>query len=327
MSTDDQMFDNELANLPPEAFAYPPESNAPFEPDDRWLEDAEDWQKTTAMNEWFHARFCDPSIETPYNGREGGFLYVSGGPFHPQNELYKRFGGIVSDELINDLVDDLHNEVGEDWAPIRIDEREDEFDDRFEIPLLEASDPLARLEDRLYQVQIVLQNQGLSIARTFALKLVYSSLISSLEAFLWETAAYWVEKDPQAVRSFITKLPKLRDEKMDLGDIYERFDGLKKQVLGYLQNIVWHRWDQVVQAYQYGFDVRLPSVRIFDKALIKRHDIVHRSGHDKEGAETSITDTDVFDLSNEVRDFCRAVAKLFEDRRQGLAAGADAPDF
>jgi hypothetical protein len=97
-------------------------------------------------------------------------------------------------------------------------------------------------------------------------------------------------------------------------------------VLGYLQSLVWHRWDQVARLITDGFDIRPPSFRPFTDALLKRHDIVHRSGHDVKGNPVSVTSDDVSTLSSQVEAFADALAgKLAE--RMTLAHGAKAEDF
>ncbi len=44
------------------------------------------------IRHWFHSNFEDPAQETPYNSREGGYLYIWGGPYNAHDELYGEFG-------------------------------------------------------------------------------------------------------------------------------------------------------------------------------------------------------------------------------------------
>ena len=76
--------DDERQNLPPEAYDH---LGDPFEIDDGWLRTASDDEKLTAMRSWFLTRYCDPAQETPYNGREGGYMFVHGGPYGPAEVL------------------------------------------------------------------------------------------------------------------------------------------------------------------------------------------------------------------------------------------------
>ena len=44
------------------------------------LRELEDAEASEVILSWFHTFFEDPAQETPYIGREGGYLYIWGGP-------------------------------------------------------------------------------------------------------------------------------------------------------------------------------------------------------------------------------------------------------
>ncbi|WP_018146668.1 hypothetical protein [Henriciella marina] len=70
------------------------------------------------MVEWFFERFEDPAHETPYNGREGGYLYIHGGPYSAADELWSNFAN-EDDELIDAAVAEIESDGTVDWAPVR----------------------------------------------------------------------------------------------------------------------------------------------------------------------------------------------------------------
>ena len=61
MGWNDRLDDNELGNLPQEAFANGFDADGPFEVSDRWLKTAEPDDQVIAIREWFLARYCDPA--------------------------------------------------------------------------------------------------------------------------------------------------------------------------------------------------------------------------------------------------------------------------
>ena len=304
MGWNDHIDDSELSNLPAEAFAGP---SSPFGVDDDWLRAADPDDQRTAMREWFLVRFCDPAEETPYNGWEGGYLYIHGGPFDPADELPERFSDVVDAELIDEVVEELHDLHGDAWAPIR---RDDIYDEEFGVEIDGSVEPLRRLVQRLSQSEQVLTLVGADNAKELARKLVYSSIITALESFLWETMVYWVDHDDEVVQNIVTKLPVFREQTISLGNIYDKQKSLKNDIKAYLQNIVWHRWDVVAPLLKYGLDIKLPSFKSFEEALNKRHDIVHRSGHTKKGIPVEVTDEDVRILSAAVSAFAHDVERL-----------------
>lgn len=93
---------------------------------------------------WFYSRYEDPSQETPYNGREGGFLYIHGGPYDARTELEQEFFSFISEEVIERAIEEVEADGILEWAPapnhpdradegMDWDERPEEIDDRDEI--------------------------------------------------------------------------------------------------------------------------------------------------------------------------------------------------
>lgn len=326
MGWNDHLDDSELGNLPPEAFSEW-DVDGPFDPQDHWLKTADDEDQKTAMREWFLARFCDPAVETPYNGREGGYLFIHGGPYDPADELPERFSRIVDDDLIQEVIDELHSDVGDQWAPIQRFPPDDyDFDERFDLQLLNRNEPLNRLRERLQHVQQVLTLEGDANAKTLAEKLVFGGAVAALEAFLWETVDYWVEHDETVLHNIVTKIPALKDEPLKLGDIFKRHEGIKEHVKGYLQNLVWHRWERVAPLLKQGLEIDPPSFRLFEEILIKRHDIVHRSGHDKSGNPISVTRDEIAKLCERIERFAVEIHNKLAFRGQAQQHG-DGEDF
>ena len=76
--------------------------------------------KATAVKylvEWFHYFYEDPANETPYNSREGGYLYIKGGPYSAEEELRENFEELVSEDAILEAVEEIQSDGLFDWAP------------------------------------------------------------------------------------------------------------------------------------------------------------------------------------------------------------------
>lgn len=67
--------------------------------------------------EWFHYLYEDPANETPYNGREGGYLYVKGGPYNAEEELRSNFEDVVPEDALMAAVEEIQSDGLFDWAP------------------------------------------------------------------------------------------------------------------------------------------------------------------------------------------------------------------
>ncbi len=322
---DNEDFDDEHPDLPPEAGLDTPKG---FEPNDKWLPTTTPRLRREAMRLWFVTRYCDPVHDTPYNGEEGGYLYVNGGPYTAEDELYGRFGGAASnDEELRAVIDDVESDGIEEWAPIH-HEREIEYDEQFALIVNAGSEPLKRLRERLQQAQEVLRLEGSTEAKGFAQLLIYSSVIGALEAFLYETAHFWIDTDEKALRDLVTGLPVFQQEKIALADLFERHASIKDHVKGHLQNLVWHRWDKVAPIFKHALSVKLPSTNDFHGPLLKRHDIVHRSGYDKNRIPVAVTAGEIIELCSKIEAFAKELDLQIDERDMDLsvdALSADSP--
>jgi hypothetical protein len=265
------------------------------------------------MKAWFLARYCDPAEETPYNSREGGYLFVHGGPYHPGEEISERFSVFASDEAIQAITEELISQVGDSWAPIHWG-HEDEYDEAFDVELTAADQPMKKLYERTFEISGLLGLTGSEQAQKLAERMAFSAAIAALESFLYETMLYWVEADEGTVRNIVTGLPEFKETKINLGDIFSKLDSLKTDIKGHLQNIVWHNWKKVVPLLRIGLRIQTPSFAQFDGALLKRHDIVHRSGHTKDGEEIVVTKDEITQLCAEITAFAAAINEAINTR-------------
>jgi hypothetical protein len=76
-------------------------------------------RKREYMLHWFHRNFEDPARETPWNSKEGGYLYIWGGPYAADEVLHEEFGTLVTEKLIEDVAEEVQSEGIYDWAPGR----------------------------------------------------------------------------------------------------------------------------------------------------------------------------------------------------------------
>ncbi len=79
------------------------------------IKDADKNFQKEIMKEWFFSEFENPAEHTPYESREGGYIYIWGGPYDASKELYNEFEEIVEDQIIDELVSELEDETFE-WS-------------------------------------------------------------------------------------------------------------------------------------------------------------------------------------------------------------------
>lgn len=315
MGWNDYLGDSELSNLPEEAHDNRFDLTGPFEPSDHWLSRASKDDQEIAVREWFLARYCDPAGDTPYNGREGGYLFIHGGPYDPANEIPNRFTGLVPDSVIEQIIDEMHEMHGDQWAPVNNERPDDYYDSLYDLEqMAERSQPLTNLKARINQYQQLLALQVSEEAKTLCRSLLYSATVGALESFLWETVYFWVDNDIKSLHDIIVRIQGLRDKQIKLGDIVKENKSPKDHVKAYLQGIVWHQTKRVKPLFEQGLGITLPDIAFFEKALQKRHHIVHRSGHDMDKKPINVQGSELDALFSQVSKFASAIDKELESR-------------
>lgn len=230
---------------------------------------------------------------------------------------------VVLSELKNyGLIDDQHGllpaGVTEFKATARSEraqpavEFEAVYDPRFDMTLSSWADPLRQLTQRMDKSMAILELKGLPGTKTQAQTLVFSALISAFEAFLWETAEYWIEHDDQSLSNVANCLIAIKR----LKKVFAEGVGISKQeiknaVKGSFQSLVWHRDKEVGPIFENGLMVNLKSWIFLEVAREKRHHIVHRSGHDMDKNAINVTRLEINKLYTDIAEFAGHIHDQF----------------
>lgn len=276
-----------------------------FDPNDDWIKSAPRELQIEAMRRWFCDRYEDPVNETPYNGREGGYQFVHGGPYDPDDEIQGRFGSVVDYEVMDELIQELYGEVGDEWAPI--DHEGDYYDDELSMLVSYRTDPNRMLSDRLTQIEAVLTVTGNNLATELTTQLAHGAVITALESYLWDTVAYWTANDERTLHDFVATNKDFQVKTLQLSTIFERLAGLKDEVESYLQDLIWHRLDKVKPLMVQGLKIEVPEIGELMREVLVRHDIVHRGGRTKDGDPVTVSADHVRGVAGKVRAFVDAI--------------------
>ncbi len=123
-------------------------------------------------------------------------------------------------------------------------------------------------------------------------RLVFSHQVTALEAYLGDTLMNAVAADMDAMQRLIDKDEDLAKEKFTLAEFSKDPDLIKRKVREHLRSILYHNIAKVDALYNIALEIRILSLTtdkasIF-KAVMLRHDCIHRNGFDKEGNEIKV---------------------------------------
>ena len=139
------------------------------------------------------------------------------------------------------------------------------------------------------------------------LRLVFVGIIFALEGYLGHVFYKQITSDAKSMRRFFETTPHFKEIKFSgdqLFTLYENTSSMAKEVI---EKIIWHRIDVAKNLYRDSLGIEFPkNISEVLKAVVIRHDIVHRNGITKQGDAVVLTPDNVLALK-------KAVTKLVHD--------------
>jgi len=268
------------------------------------------------MRHWFYEQYEDPVNSQPYDSREGGYIFVNGGPYDAREELEAEFSPVVKQAAIDELANELEEEClywthtdSYDLALYPEDEDLYEIDAALDnqTPLLNLAQSLLRLRRLLAEKDKMDQS-----LHKFQLMMIYGFCITSLEAYLSDAFAKRVMSDRDLKKKYLQSERSLKEKKISLSQVYEMHEKIDALIKKGISDTTFHNLARVKRLFKEVLNVDIGDIANLTRFIHKRHDFVHRGGKDTEGKEVITTEPEVEDLIKAVEDFCAAIdEKIF----------------
>jgi hypothetical protein len=154
-------------------------------------------------------------------------------------------------------------------------------------------------------------------------RMVFTHQVVAMEAYLADTLANAVISDSAAMQALLAKDTDLAKEKFNLSEIAKDPELVTKRVREYLQSIRYHNLSKVEVLYRNALGIDLfDSVHdraALHRAIIQRHDCVHRNGYDVNGQRLTVFTKGYV---QSIADAVKAVVEHVETQRASRAGRA-----
>ena len=138
--------------------------------------------------------------------------------------------------------------------------------------------------------------------------MLFVNVVTALETYLSDAFINTVVPNQALMRRFIEGTPEFQSEKITLSDIFKAIEEVEQKAKSYLADVVWHNLQRVKPMYKDTLGIDFPKdIGDIFRAIIKRHDIVHRNGKTKSGDEILIQQQDIIDLVAAVESFTQYI--------------------
>ncbi len=278
-------------------------------------------EKSDFAKDWFGHFYADPVQEMPWIDGEYHFPY--GGPYDASEEIYGNFEGLISEDEIAAIVDDLEAEGTHEWAPsgghpsqIRV--RDDFLTEQHEWLLetsihYDSSDALAELDQ-------FLREQENSAEGSLRLRMAFIQCWSVLEAYLANTLTKHAQQNKKIFEKLSNGLEAVRDQSFTAGALAKDPDAPSKMLVTHLQRALFHEPKRIRRYVEIAFekfealgiDIK-PEMAVFAKMQSARHDCVHRNGKSIDGKLSTLTHVDVRRTLDAVKSYVDKVERLIDE--------------
>lgn len=273
------------------------------------------------MRDWFFNHFEDPAERTPYESREGGYIWIWGGPYDAREELESEFSGVVPDDVIDELVEELSRDCWE-WAPTP--SRED-YDDFLVDDIALITEYHNNFNSAILDIESLLKTKVEDSVSNCFYRMLFVNVVTALETYLSDAFINTVVPNQALMRRFIEGTPEFQSEKITLSDIFKAIEEVEQKAKSYLADVVWHNLQRVKPMYKDTLGIDFPKdIGDIFRAIIKRHDIVHRNGKTKSGDEILIQQQDIIDLVAAVESFTQYIDTQLSEFKSTITVNGDA---
>lgn len=138
---------------------------------------------------------------------------------------------------------------------------------------------------------------------TYMVYMLYANVITALETYLCDRFISIVQGDKTHLRSFVEEFHDFQDSKLSISEIFHKMDTIEESATNAMKGVLYHNLPKVSGIYSSTLGIKFPKFSDIYKSVKVRHDLVHRSGKNKDGQYHKIESTDVANLIEDTREF------------------------
>lgn len=136
-------------------------------------------------------------------------------------------------------------------------------------------------------------------------RLVYGGVITSLETYLSEIFTQIVFRSEYNLEIFVSEYEPYKKEKISLHEIFRKHNGLEMRVRDDLSNFIYHNISKLINVFNiFNFELdKFKKIRAIATHIQKRHNLVHKSGMDKNDNLQEVLEKDIILMIEDINSF------------------------
>jgi hypothetical protein len=146
--------------------------------------------------------------------------------------------------------------------------------------------------------------------------MLFAQVVTAMEAYLSSSFISTVVNNEKLIRRLVETDPELAKRQFSLKEIFTQWEDLKRLVARYLKDLIFHDLKKVKPMYLSVLDIDFGDVAWLFKAVLVRHDCVHRNGFDKDGNQQKIESDTIVELVKQCTHLVSEIEEQLIARRE-----------
>jgi len=139
-------------------------------------------------------------------------------------------------------------------------------------------------------------------------KMLFLNVVISMETYLSDAFINTVVNSKELIMKLLEKSTDFQKRKFKTAELIKWVNKLEQSAEEYLLNITYHNIWRVKKMYKEVLNVDFPEdLEEIQKAIMIRHDLVHRNGKTMEGTEIKIKKEDITQILEQVKNFIKFI--------------------
>ena len=139
-------------------------------------------------------------------------------------------------------------------------------------------------------------------------RMLYVSTITAMETYLSDAFQQKVLQNTELTTVLLTTDPDLKNRSYSINEVLDWHQNSQKKASDHLYNIVWHNLAKVRRMYNTVLGVKFPeNMDAIYRAVMVRHDLVHRNGKTKEGFLHRLKQSELESVFSKIEDFVSVI--------------------
>ncbi len=145
--------------------------------------------------------------------------------------------------------------------------------------------------------------------RDFLIRILYANIITTMETYLSDCFIEKIIRNKKLIPKLLELIPEYKNKKFkNLKKAYDWFENIHDNIIDDLLGISFHNLAKVKSMYEDILNIEFPKdLGDIFRAVLKRHDIVHRNGKTKDNKELGLTKLDLDNLIESVNEFIKNI--------------------